>query len=260
MAQRMESVAPPGGVMLSESTARLVEHTVMLGEPEQVRIKGAEEPVRRAPAGGDRPAGRRRSGAPRRAWSVGAGRWRPSTPLLDRAIDGRGGVVNVVGPPGIGKSRVAREVAAAGGRSRGRGVLGLLRVARPRRPVPCGDAAAARGPPASTTSTARPPAPGCGNEFPDADAQDLLLLDDLLGIADPDVALPAIDPDARRRRLTALVNTASLARNNTGAVHHRGCALDRCGQRVDAGRLPVRDSAHPVDGADHLPPRISRGR
>src|SRR6516165_9188651 len=27
MAQRMESVAPPGGVMLSESTARLVENT-----------------------------------------------------------------------------------------------------------------------------------------------------------------------------------------------------------------------------------------
>ena len=49
-------------------------------------------------------------------------------------------------------------------------------------------------------------------QLPDADAQDLLLLDDLLGIADPDVALPAIDPDARRRRLTALVNTASLAR------------------------------------------------
>ena len=46
----------------------------------------------------------------------------------------------------------------------------------------------------------------------DADAQDLLLLDDLLGIADPDVPLPQIDPDARRRRLTALVNTAALAR------------------------------------------------
>jgi predicted ATPase len=49
-------------------------------------------------------------------------------------------------------------------------------------------------------------------QIPDADAQDLLLLDDLLGIADPDVSLPAIDPDARRRRLTALINTASLAR------------------------------------------------
>ena len=47
---------------------------------------------------------------------------------------------------------------------------------------------------------------------PDADPQDLPLLDDLLGIADPDVALPQIDPDARRRRLTALINTASLAR------------------------------------------------
>src|SRR5258707_11912504 len=46
MAQRMESVAPPGGVMLSESTVRLVEHTVMLSEPEWVHIKGADEPVR----------------------------------------------------------------------------------------------------------------------------------------------------------------------------------------------------------------------
>ena len=49
-------------------------------------------------------------------------------------------------------------------------------------------------------------------QVPDADPQDLLLLDDLLGIADPDVPLPQIDPDARRRRLTALINTASLAR------------------------------------------------
>ena len=30
LAQRMESVAPPGGVMLSESPPRLVEPTVML--------------------------------------------------------------------------------------------------------------------------------------------------------------------------------------------------------------------------------------
>ena len=45
MAQRMESVAPPGGVMLSESTARLVENTTVLGEPEMVPIKGAADPV-----------------------------------------------------------------------------------------------------------------------------------------------------------------------------------------------------------------------
>ena len=49
-------------------------------------------------------------------------------------------------------------------------------------------------------------------QVPDADPQDLLLLDDLLGIADPEVELPKIDPDARRRRLTALINAAQLAR------------------------------------------------
>ena len=34
LAQRMESVAQPGAVMLSESTARLVEHLAVLVEPE----------------------------------------------------------------------------------------------------------------------------------------------------------------------------------------------------------------------------------
>ena len=48
----------------------------------------------------------------------------------------------------------------------------------------------------------------------DADPEDLVLFDDLLGIADPNSPLPAIDPDARRRRLTALVNAASLGPGN----------------------------------------------
>jgi hypothetical protein len=49
---------------------------------------------------------------------------------------------------------------------------------------------------------------------PDGDPEDLLLFDDLLGIADPEVTMSKIDPDARRRRLTALVNAASLGRQN----------------------------------------------
>ena len=48
--------------------------------------------------------------------------------------------------------------------------------------------------------------------IPDAGAEDLLLLDDLVGIRDPDAALPDIDPDARRRRLARLANAAALAR------------------------------------------------
>ena len=118
MAQRMESVAPPGGVMLSESTARLVEHTVMLAEPEWVRIKGADEPVRarRLVAIGPRDGlvGRAEASLVGRRWEMAA-----LDAMVDRAIGGRGGVVNVVGPPGIGKSRVAREAAAL---AAGRGV------------------------------------------------------------------------------------------------------------------------------------------
>jgi len=55
-------------------------------------------------------------------------------------------------------------------------------------------------------------------ESSDAEAEDLPLFDDLLGIDGPDAVLPRIDSDARRRRLTALVNAATLARK-TPAVY-----------------------------------------
>ena len=45
MAQRMESVAPPGGVMLSASTARLVEGAATLGEAELVQHQRRRQPV-----------------------------------------------------------------------------------------------------------------------------------------------------------------------------------------------------------------------
>ena len=110
MAQRIESVAPPGGVILSESTARLVEGAV-LGEPELLRVKGAEEPVpaRRLLGMGERhrAAWRAESNLVGRRWEMAA-----VEGMLDRAIDGYGAVVGVVGSPGIGKSRLVREVAA----------------------------------------------------------------------------------------------------------------------------------------------------
>ena len=111
MAQRMESVAPPGGVMLSASTARLVEGAATLGDAELVQIKGADAPVhaRRLLSVSDRD----RSVAASESALVGR-RWEMSAVegLLDRAVDGHGAVVTVVGSPGIGKSRLVREVAA----------------------------------------------------------------------------------------------------------------------------------------------------
>src|SRR5246500_2377142 len=115
MAQRMESVAPPGGVMLSASTARLVEGAATLGESELVQIKGSDAPVpaRRLLGIGDghRAVGRAESTLVGRRWEMAA-----VEALLDRAIDGHGAVVTVVGSPGIGKSRLVREVAALAAR------------------------------------------------------------------------------------------------------------------------------------------------
>ena len=210
MAQRMESVAPAGGVMLSASTARLVEGVAVLGKPEQVAIKGAKEPV----------TAYRLLGVPERdrpltgVESALVGRRRELAAvegLLKRATEDSGSVVTVVGLPGIGKSRLVREVTAM---AAARGVevftafceshtseipFGVVaRLLRATTGVRGLDGQAAR---AHVRARA-----------PDADAEDLLLFDDLLGIGDSEVKLPKIDPDARRRRLTALVNAASLAR------------------------------------------------
>ena len=211
MAQRMESVAPPGGVMLSESTARLVEGAATLGEVELVQIKGAAAPVpaRRLLGMGEghRAVKRAESNLVGRRWEMSA-----VEGLLERAIDGHGAVVTVVGSPGIGKSRLVREASALATARRVevfstfceshatdvpfRVVARVLRAATR---VADLDASAAR-----TRVRARVRA-----VMPDADPEDMLLLDDLLGIADPNVVLPRIDPDARRRRL---INAASLAR------------------------------------------------
>ena len=77
MAQRMESVAPPGGVMLSASTARLVEGAATLGDAELVQIKGADAPVpaRRLLSMADRTL---LSGGLSRILWVGAGKCPPS--------------------------------------------------------------------------------------------------------------------------------------------------------------------------------------
>ncbi len=208
MAQRMESVAPPGGVMLSESTARLVQHAVVLAEPEMVSIKGASDPVpaRRLIATGK---DHRRRSDPQlvgRTWELNT-----VAALLDEAIGGAGCVIGVLGPPGIGKSRIVREAAALAN-DRGvevfttyceshtsdipfHAVTSLLRAGLGVEGL--GDAAARAQLRARNS---------------EADPEDLLLLDDLLGIADPDSVLPNVEGDARRRRLTALVNAASVAR------------------------------------------------
>jgi class 3 adenylate cyclase len=212
MAQRMESAAPPGAVLLSESTARLVEHAAVLGEPENVQVKGSDDPVRgrrllamqprRAPARGceSRLVGRRTEAATIEA-------------AIDGAIKGRGAVLAVVGPPGIGKSRLARDAATAAA-GRGAEVLWAFCESHSGN-VPfhvvthlLRDAAALVG---RDGRTARDQ---LRSELPSTDDEDLLLVDDLLGVAGSNISLPKIDPDARRRQLSAQVHTALAARSD----------------------------------------------
>ncbi len=255
MAQRMESVAPPGGVMLSGSTARLVENTAVLGEPELVQIGGAAPmPARRLLGVASGRIGRFETALVGRQWEMNT-----VTGMLDRVGAGQGCVVCVGGPAGIGKSRLVHETAAI---ARGRGVevfstfceshtgdISFHVVARLLRAIVGisdldGEAARAR----------------LRGRVPDGvDPQDLVLLDDLLGIRDPDTELPPIDPAARGRRLTTLVNAMSLASTKPRLYILGRRALDRCGQRIHAGRVFEGDPEDPVDGADHLPSALSRG-
>jgi adenylate cyclase len=118
----------------------------------------------------------------------------------------------VQGPPGIGKSRIVRESAALAG-DRGvevftayceshtsdipfHAVTAILRAALETNNLD-GEAARAR----------------VRTRFPYADPDDLLLMDDLLGVANPDIELPDIEADARRRRLTALVIATWVSRS-----------------------------------------------
>src|SRR5277367_5088109 len=118
MAQRMESVAPPGGVMLSESTARLVQYATLLGDAEEVHLKGSDVPVlaRRLLGLADEP---QRSRFPEGALVGRDLEVTTITGLLDRSMSGRGCVVRVAGPAGIGKTRLVHETAAI---AHGRGV------------------------------------------------------------------------------------------------------------------------------------------
>ncbi|MFZ0835731.1 MAG: adenylate/guanylate cyclase domain-containing protein, partial [Mycobacterium sp.] len=209
MAQRMESIAPPGGVMLSDSTARLVQAAASLGEPEMVHVKGAAEPV---------PARRLLGVSPQHELAGSAqtalvGRDLEVTTiagLMDRSTSGRGCVVCIAGPAGIGKTRLVGEaVRLANSRDIAvfstfceshatdipfNAVARLLRVAI--------------GVSGVDDDLARAQVQFA---FSDADSEDLLLLYDLLGIRDPSATMSNIEPDARRRRLTGLINAMSLA-------------------------------------------------
>jgi class 3 adenylate cyclase len=245
IAQRMESVAPPGGVMLSASTARLVDGTAALGEPELVHIKGFDEPVR----------AHRLLTLATQPGSIGASstklvgrQWELQTvaAILDRSMASHGCVVGLAGPAGIGKSRLVHETAAMA-RRLGVEVFSTFceshasdvsfhvaaRLLRDAAGITDLDGAAAQA--------------HVRAQVADASDEDAQLLYDLLGIRDPDAAVPTIDPDARRRRLTALINSMSLARTEPAIyVIEDAHWVDQVSESMLADFLTVIPQTHSV--------------
>jgi class 3 adenylate cyclase/tetratricopeptide (TPR) repeat protein len=120
LAQRLESAAPAGETYVGETTHRLVRDRFDFEPVEPLTLKGKSEPVLAWRLVGERAASEQstlavRHGTPLigREEEIGAVR-----AVLDTLMAGTGGVVTILGEPGVGKSRLtdeARRAAAANG-------------------------------------------------------------------------------------------------------------------------------------------------
>ena len=133
-AARLQAAAPPAGVLLGEATHAACAHAIACEAVEPILAKGKEAPLRAWLARGatSAPADRPLSAAPFlgrdaelellvRAWARTSGELHPQ-------------LVTLVGPPGIGKTRLTREFAARVEADGGRTLHG--------RPLPYGEPAA----------------------------------------------------------------------------------------------------------------------
>ncbi len=109
-AQRLESAAPPGGILVGESTYRLAHHAFAFQAVAPLKVKGKSEPVVAYRVLG------RRDEALDRDTPPFVGRDAELVRIhgfLAEAIGGRGQVVHLYGEPGVGKSRLLHEFLAA---------------------------------------------------------------------------------------------------------------------------------------------------
>ncbi len=206
LAQRMEALAQPGRVHLSENTARLVEGWFGLADLGPMVVKGAREPVRVFALEGPAPSSGVRSD---RAVGTSAliGRERELAALeeaLAAAAEGRAQVVGIVGEAGVGKSRLCEEFArsaAAGdvtvrrtaGVSHGRDIplLPILALLRQYFSITEAD----------SPDQAREKIAGRLVHLDPALEEALPLIYDFLEVPDPGRPVPKLAPEVRMRRI-----------------------------------------------------------
>ena len=112
LAARMEQAALPGTIVVTAETLRLAEGYVQAKPLGPVSVKGVPVPVEAYEVTGTGPARTRLQAAAARGFSRFVGRDPELEQLhkaLERAREGHGQVVAVVGEPGVGKSRLFHE-------------------------------------------------------------------------------------------------------------------------------------------------------
>jgi class 3 adenylate cyclase/tetratricopeptide (TPR) repeat protein len=219
LAARMEHIAAPGHIYLTDRTAQHVEGYFRLRDVGQLQIKGVRDDVRVWDLEDIGMLRTRLDASRSRGFSKFVGRERELAALEDafeRAASGHGQVVGVVAAAGTGKSRLCAEFVA---RCRARGILiadaqcptigksvpflPLLELLRDLFGISDTDSA----------DEARHKIAGVLS-LPSRDFDDVVpLVFDLLGVHDPDQAVPIMDPEARKRKLLAFVRHLVQARS-----------------------------------------------
>ncbi len=118
LAARMESLAAPGSVLISEHTHRLIDGYFECKALGPARVKGVSEPVHLYEVLGVGPLQTRLQVAARRGLSRFIGRQQELSSLqqaLECAKSGQGSIHGVRGAPGVGKSRLFHEFKQAAG-------------------------------------------------------------------------------------------------------------------------------------------------
>ena len=222
LASRMEHLAAPGSAYITERTAELIGDHFDLDDLGTFDVKGVREPVRVFEL---QAIGRQRTRFDidrARGLSRFVGR-REETAVLTTALDaveaGHGQVVTIAGEAGVGKSRLCHEfvervrasgikVFVAHGQPHGRAFpfAPVLELLRGYFGINDTDEAVA----------ARQKIAGSLLLLDESFRDSLPLVFDFLGVPDPDLPYPQIDPDARMRRLHALMRRLIEARSDRG--------------------------------------------
>jgi class 3 adenylate cyclase/tetratricopeptide (TPR) repeat protein len=219
LAQRMEQRAAPDSTYLSDQTARLATGYFALKPLGPFQLKGVSEPVEVYELRGLGEMRTRLDRSRARGFSRFVGRADELGLLeaaLDRCLEGRGGVVGVVGEAGVGKSRLcsefighcrARNVAVFETHcpSHGRTIplLPVLELLRGTFGIQPGD----------DVQTAREKIAGRMLLLERNLEEMLPLAFEFLGVSDEHDRSPEPDPAARQRQLIALVRRLTEARS-----------------------------------------------